>query len=462
VGAEATEDVLSETFLVAFRRRADFDTSWDSARPWLLLFEYDKNANETKRIYPGGAVVETPRDNSGRPTRITAKDSAGATQVDIGYNYKFPGTNLDQINLQSRTAHKEQGITAGAVTSYSYDSRNRLTKAEEKPGATVSASWTYGYDAVGKRTSQVRSGSTGAAAGTITWAYNDANQITSATGQTTTWTYDGAGNQTRNGSTGHITAYNDRLQAVTIAGTNQSYIGDGNTDRRTSGSVAFQNGALGTVQRTGQSNTRGPDGSAIGYKASAPHYFVTDHLGSVVGMFSSSGAYEGGYSYSPYGETRAAGTNAAITANNLRYIGQYLDANGIYKLGARYFDTTQGRFSQWDPTGQDPHYTYAGNNPINSADPSGTAAFIIPVIATAARFILPRLGAKALTMRGIGTSSRLFGNSSMGARAPGLFNQKGTAYAAGWSINRSTGQTMATFRYRSPANPHDDIVQYPW
>lgn len=36
VGVDAVEDVLSETFLVAFRRRADFDTSSDSARPWLL------------------------------------------------------------------------------------------------------------------------------------------------------------------------------------------------------------------------------------------------------------------------------------------------------------------------------------------------------------------------------------------------------------------------------------------
>ncbi|GGD76129.1 DNA-directed RNA polymerase sigma-70 factor [Microbacterium murale] len=36
IGVDAVEDVLSETFLVAFRRRADFDTSWESARPWLL------------------------------------------------------------------------------------------------------------------------------------------------------------------------------------------------------------------------------------------------------------------------------------------------------------------------------------------------------------------------------------------------------------------------------------------
>lgn len=36
VGAEAAQDVLSETFLVAFRRRAAFDHAWESARPWLF------------------------------------------------------------------------------------------------------------------------------------------------------------------------------------------------------------------------------------------------------------------------------------------------------------------------------------------------------------------------------------------------------------------------------------------
>lgn len=36
VGADVAEDVLSETFLVAFRRRASFDLRVDSARPWLL------------------------------------------------------------------------------------------------------------------------------------------------------------------------------------------------------------------------------------------------------------------------------------------------------------------------------------------------------------------------------------------------------------------------------------------
>ena len=36
IGSDDAEDVLSETFLVAFRRRTDFDLSTESAAPWLL------------------------------------------------------------------------------------------------------------------------------------------------------------------------------------------------------------------------------------------------------------------------------------------------------------------------------------------------------------------------------------------------------------------------------------------
>jgi RNA polymerase sigma factor (sigma-70 family) len=36
LGAEAAEDALSDTFLIAFRRRGSFDHAWESALPWLL------------------------------------------------------------------------------------------------------------------------------------------------------------------------------------------------------------------------------------------------------------------------------------------------------------------------------------------------------------------------------------------------------------------------------------------
>jgi RNA polymerase sigma-70 factor (ECF subfamily) len=36
VGASAADDVLSDTFLVAFERRSHFDLAWADARPWLF------------------------------------------------------------------------------------------------------------------------------------------------------------------------------------------------------------------------------------------------------------------------------------------------------------------------------------------------------------------------------------------------------------------------------------------
>ena len=34
VGLDAVDDILSETFMVAFRKRVSFDVDVDSARPW--------------------------------------------------------------------------------------------------------------------------------------------------------------------------------------------------------------------------------------------------------------------------------------------------------------------------------------------------------------------------------------------------------------------------------------------
>ncbi|MCC4907921.1 RHS repeat-associated core domain-containing protein [Microbacterium sp. cx-59] len=349
-----------------------------AANSGCVLFEYNQNGAETKRITPGGANTVTTRDNSGRPTRITAKTGTGTTAVDIGYAYTPTGSTGDRKNVQSRTAYAEQGVTAGAVTSYSYDSRNRLSLAQEKTGTTVSASWAYTYDNAGNRTKQIRTGSTGATAGTINYAYNAANELTSATGQTTTWTYDAAGNQTRNGLTGTTSAFGDRGQVNSVGTTAGAYFGTGNTDRQSWGTLTFTNGPLGMMQKTlgtvVENITRSPEGKPVSIGGTTRTYFVQDHLGSVVGVLSSTGTYNGGYSYSPYGELRATASHGSVTGNNLRYIGEHRDGNGLSKLGARYYDTSLGRFSQMDPSGQEKNpYGYASCNPVNSSDPTGLA-----------------------------------------------------------------------------------------
>jgi RHS repeat-associated protein len=345
------------------------------------IFAYDANGAESARIFPAGARVDTTRDGSARATRITAKDAAGVVRVDIGYSYTAPGGSgptADRSDVQSRTSYAEQGITAGAVTTYGYDSLLRLTSAIEKSGVTTSASWGYTYDAAGNRTQQVRAGNTGAPAGTINYTINSANEISSTSVDTTTWTYDASGNQTRDGITGQTSSYGDRGQTLSVGSTSFTYLGAGNVDRVSSGTVGFIPSVTGVTQQTGPaplSFVRQQTSSSIAYHGSASHYYVLDNLGSTVGMFSGTGSYDGGYSYSPYGESRATSTSSAVTINPVRYTGQYNDSTGLYKLGARYYDPSLGRFTQFDQSGQESNpFSYATCNPINATDPTGLDA----------------------------------------------------------------------------------------
>lgn len=70
VGADAVDDALSETFLVAFRRRAAFDRSVGSALPWLLGI--------------ATRIVKRHRADEARQWRSFAAAS-GAASVDVGH-----------------------------------------------------------------------------------------------------------------------------------------------------------------------------------------------------------------------------------------------------------------------------------------------------------------------------------------------------------------------------------------
>lgn len=96
----------------------------------------------------------------------------GATVLsDLGYSYTKPGTSGaagDRVNVQTSTDHSGAGtlVPAGAVTSYGYDTLDRVTSVVEKTASGgASASWTYSYDKAGNRTQQVRAGAAGVATG---------------------------------------------------------------------------------------------------------------------------------------------------------------------------------------------------------------------------------------------------------------------------------------------------------
>ena len=140
-GASWTHDAANQLTSVREPGGTCPPTGAPGASSGCILFEYDSNSLESKRILPGGANTVTTRDNSGRPTRITAKSGAGTTVVDIGYTYTAAATSSDRANVQTRTAFAEEGVIPGAVTSYTYDSQNRVTLAQETSGGTTTAAW---------------------------------------------------------------------------------------------------------------------------------------------------------------------------------------------------------------------------------------------------------------------------------------------------------------------------------
>jgi RHS repeat-associated protein len=103
-------------------------------------------------------------------------------------------------------------------------------------------------------------------------------------------------------------------------------------------------------------------------------------------VITAAGAVANSYTYDPYGTTTAA-TGSLLEP--FRYTGAYTDqTTGLIKLGARYYDPTLGRFTQTDPqthpddVNQASPYPYAGNDPINYTDPTGTFSLTNFVVGT--------------------------------------------------------------------------------
>jgi len=133
----------------------------------------------------------------------------------------------------------------------------------------------------------------------------------------------------------------------------------------------------------------------------------------------------------------------------------------VTKLGIRYYDPTLGRFTQPDPTGQDDHYVYAGNNPASYIDPDGDAFFLPLIAAAGARFAATRLagaiGGRMAGSRLAGEGSRLFGNVGLGGRS-GLLNAPGkTGARLGWSVRPYTGGYQSIFRGRTSGGTKIDL-----
>ena len=376
-----------------------------------IRFTYDKDGALLKTTYPSGAAMSYKLGAlTGRVTAAEALGPKGETLLAHSYGYNDIGKGDAPLIAED---HLTAPGGVKAEVDYSYDALDRLTQAITKSEtAEYKSCYVYHYDADGNRTKQESSPASNSCTGhQIFNISNSGNQLqcrATEPGETcpknasevATYTYNGAGNETKisGTETGNTTfSYNnlDQLKAVTPPGEAEqaaTFLGSGQTLMSGLGTVSLQNSLLGTTKQTNSSGTsyyaRTPEGVMVDERLPTASYNpIYDAQGDVVGLLNAAGELVQRIRYGPYGEnTNTSGTSYSATTDPFLFQGGYHTPgggkgegnmpNGLYHFGERYYDPTSGQWTQTDPLGGG--YEFAGDDPINMVDPTGTISVVLP------------------------------------------------------------------------------------
>ncbi|MCA1834978.1 MAG: RHS repeat-associated core domain-containing protein [Actinobacteria bacterium] len=240
--------------------------------------------------------------------------------------------------------------------------------------------WTYACDANGNRT---QSGYTNSA--TTYYDYNPANELclSSAVGHNNctprsgdvTYAYDANGSQLTHvpavpaaGLSCNAKGFTTAIGAVAFA-----YADVDRSERTQVDTTALQRPHRGNHHRRPHPHPLHPYLQwGPGVRAHRGHQLLLPlrcpGLGD--GPHRPSGTLVDTYSYDPYGTITAA---TGTVPKPYRYAGGYSGSKtGLTHFGARYYDSTTGRWTQRDPSGRDANAdAYTGSDPINRVDPHG-------------------------------------------------------------------------------------------
>jgi RHS repeat-associated protein len=339
-------------------------------------FQYDADHRLVTTAYPNGVKVQDGYDASGDITSVVA--GGATTLLQRTYSYTDPaGHQTSQIY-----SFLDEG---GFSTSYGYDALNRLTssvfsqspappaapaagaRAVPQPvGNGVIDSRSYAYDALGFRTSQTING--------VTTSYTaNASNLTLTVGSLV-YTFDADGNMIKrsDGLTVGYDAANFTSSETTTTTTALTYSGLDQSDRVGEGATAFVSDLTGLSRIETSSGTtfltRGPGGNLLSERGrSGTFYYVTDALGSTIGLTASDGSLAAEWKYDPWGNVFIKSGTATTP---FLFQGGYADFAGMYYMGQRYYDPTIGMYLQQsggsgtpaDPRTLNP-YVYRQDNP---------------------------------------------------------------------------------------------------
>jgi RHS repeat-associated protein len=293
--------------------------------------------------------------------------SASANVLNLTYNYGAQ----DNGQIQSIT----DGINTSQSTTYTYDELGRLKTARTNDLASANT-WKlkFGYDRYGNRLSEIP------VAGTANMPFSEIF-VEPTTNRIGGLQYDAAGNVTNDLL--HAYTYNAENKITSVDGAG-SYVYDaGGLRVKKNGIVYIYDGGQVIAEYSNGAAPSAPSVEYVGPLASfasgTTTYYYSDHL-SIRVLADASGTVTGRQTQYPFGELVTELQSGATTkwqfTNYQRDLGSG-DSGLDYAL-ARFYGTRFDRFTSMDPLQGsvfDPQslnrYAYAGNDPINSSDPTG-------------------------------------------------------------------------------------------
>lgn len=360
------------------------------------------------------SVINSYDENTGALKSTQVENSAvSSIPYDLtSYGYDPAGNITSETDARNGSATETQ--------CFDYDTLDRLTEAwtatdncnadpASNNGATVGdgisggAYWTsWAFNPLGDRTTQTAHSLTGGTDSVTTYSYGDSSQPDTLTGTSTSgssgtstasYSFDPDGNTlTRDLTSGNqkLTWTDDgKLATDTTSAGTTSYVydADGNVllEKDPGQTTLFLFGGAeqlvldtSTGAITGTRFLALPGGGEVVRTGAgtAYNFELTDQHGTSLLTLDHTAANPAWRQFTPYGAPR--GTASTSWPDSNAFLGKPTDTStGLDLIGARQYDPGTGRFLSVDPvldtadTQTLGGYTYAADNPVTQADPSG-------------------------------------------------------------------------------------------
>ncbi len=276
-----------------------------------VTFVVDGTGRLAETQLPNGVDIVRTYDDSGRVEELSVTAPGPVVIDDWIYDYSLLGSDTE---LLQRTTRR------GVVTTFTYDSRDRLVTASS-PGDLR----TYAWDDNENRTSRTVNGVTS------NWAYNAANQITDPG-----YTYDSAGNRTA--APGQSYTFDDYHRISSFDGTGSSYLGE-QASMDSLGTATLTSSVLGPATSGTYRFIMSPSGEPVGITSGgSTFWYYSDAQGSITGLTDATAAVAASYSYTPFGDVQVSGSNA-IKDQPVGFVGSYTErSTGLVQLPSGWYD----------------------------------------------------------------------------------------------------------------------------